>query len=82
MAKPKTPASERLRNQAQRMGTKALKALESIALGEGQDAVKLAAAREILDRGFGRPKLGGGETESEGMTVIVKQFTDPPEDQA
>lgn len=60
------------------MASKALQTLVEIMQGDGQAAVRLAAAREILDRGFGRPKLGEPEEAPEGLTVIVKQFTDPP----
>jgi hypothetical protein len=39
--------------------------------------IRLAAAREVLDRGHGRPKLGAGEAaEAGGMTVIVKRYSD------
>jgi hypothetical protein len=39
--------------------------------------IRLAAAREVLDRGHGRPKLGDGQTiEAGGMTVIVKRYSD------
>jgi hypothetical protein len=71
-----------MRRQAQRLASKALTALAEIMQGEGQAAVRLAAAREILDRAHGRPKLGEPETGPEGLTVIVRQFTDPPEDEA
>jgi len=64
------------------MAAKALKTLVEIMQGDGQTAVRLAAAREILDRGFGRPKLGEPDEASEGFTVIVRQFTDPPEPEA
>lgn len=84
--KPAAPArarratsETRMRRQAQRLTSKALKALAEIMQGEGQAAVRLAAAREILDRAHGRPKLGEPEAGPEGLTVIVRQFTDPPE---
>lgn len=77
-AKPET----RMRQQAQRLTSKALKALAEIMQGEHQAAVRLAAAREILDRAHGRPKLGEPEAGPEGLTVIVRQFTDPPDDEA
>ena len=75
-SEPAPSAEAKLRGQAQKMSVLALRTLAKIMKGEGQTAVQLAAAREVLDRGFGRPKLGAGSDVSEGMTVIVKQFTD------
>ncbi len=73
----------KLREQAQKMSALALRTLAKIMKGEGQTAVQLAAAREVLDRGFGRPKLGEPPAAAGGMTVIVKRFTDvTPEDEA
>lgn len=73
--KPRTPEA-RLRRKAQGLGGLALETLAAIMRSEGQDSVRLAAAREVLDRGYGRPKLGEPEAASEGMTVIVKRFSD------
>ncbi|RAK54876.1 hypothetical protein DJ017_10235 [Phenylobacterium soli] len=44
--------------------------------------IRLAAAREVLDRGHGRPRLGG-ETDGapEGLTVIVKRYGDITEEE-
>lgn len=66
----------RLRKKAQKMSDLALETLGEIMKGEGQTAVRLAAAREVLDRGHGRPKLGELSEAAGGMTVIVKRFTD------
>lgn len=77
----RTTPEGKMRQQAQRLTSKALRALAEIMQGQGQEAVRLAAAREILDRGHGRPKLGQPETAPEGLTVIVRQFTDPPGDE-
>ena len=41
--------------------------------------LKLAAAREVLDRGLGRPKIGSMGDMPEGLTVAVKRFTDAPD---
>lgn len=65
-----------LRRRAQSMSGLALKTLAAIMRGGGQDSVRLAAAREVLDRAHGRPKLGAGEAQSEGLTVLVQRFTD------
>jgi hypothetical protein len=75
--KPPAMPAEGLRKGAQRLASAALEALAAIMQGEGQDSVKLAAAREVLDRGYGRPKLGEPEAAARGgMTVIVKRFSD------
>jgi hypothetical protein len=73
-----------LRKQAQDMGALALATLAGIMSGEGSDSVKLAAAREVLDRAHGKPKSVGPKAKAKatkapgtgGMTVIVKRFTD------
>lgn len=88
--KAKSTGAKDLRLKAQELSGLALDTLGDIMKGTGQDAVKLAAAREVLDRAHGRPRpaptkkaakapaKGGG-----GMTVIVKRFTDvTPEDEA
>jgi len=77
-ARPRTPES-RLRRKAQALSGLALETLAAIMKSEGQDSVRLAAAREVLDRAHGRPKLGESEAASEGMTVIVKRFSDVTE---
>lgn len=73
-----------VRERAQKLGGLAVKTLGAIMKGQGQDAVRLAAAREVLDRAYGRPKLGDPEAGAgEGMTVIVKRFSDvTPEEEA
>ncbi|MDB5425824.1 MAG: hypothetical protein JWQ29_3240 [Phenylobacterium sp.] len=76
--RPRTPEA-RLRRKAQALSGLALETLAAIMRSEGQDSVRLAAAREVLDRAHGRPKLGEPEASSEGMTVIVKRFSDVTE---
>jgi predicted RecB family endonuclease len=82
-------SATKLREEAQRMNALALKTLGAIMRGDGQDAVKLAAAREVLDRAHGKPKSGAPKARaskapaSSGMTVIVKRFSDvTPEEEA
>jgi hypothetical protein len=68
----------------------ALKTLASIMNGDGQDSVKLGAAREMLDRAHGRTDARARKTKAPkagpkpaGMTVIVKRFSDvTPQDEA
>ena len=70
-----------LQAAARKQGGLALQTLEKIMEGDGQDSVRLAAAREILDRGYGRTKPGGAEGKSNGSpyTVVVQRFTDAPD---
>lgn len=74
-----TPETK-LRGRAQRLSAVALQTLESIMKGDGQDSVRLAAAREVLDRGHGRPKATGAEADDGGITVVVRRFTDESDD--
>jgi hypothetical protein len=60
----------------------AIETLRSLMKGECQASVKLAAAREVLDRGFGKPKPAKiskprpPRPRDSGLTVIIKR----PED--
>jgi hypothetical protein len=76
-ARKSTPDAK-LRKKAQALSAAALETLARImAADDVPPPVKLAAAREVLDRGHGRPKLGAAdERAGEGMTVIVKRFSD------
>lgn len=74
-ARRSTPET-RLRRKAQAMSKLALETLEAIMKGEAADTVRLAAAREVLDRGHGRPKLGEPQDAPEGLTVILKRYSD------
>jgi hypothetical protein len=87
--KPASMSATALRKEARGMSALALKTLGVIMKGRGQDSVKLAAAREVLDRAHGKPKSGAAKAKApkapakRGMTVIVKRFTDiTPEEQA
>ena len=73
----------RLRARAQELGDLALDTLARLMRGQKAPApIKLAAAREVLDRGHGRPRIGGPEDASGGgMTVIVKRYTDVTEEE-
>jgi len=86
--KPERMTAGSLKQQAQAMSALALTTLGKIMEGTGQDSAKLGAAREILDRGHGKPKpapkpRSRPAAAKGGMTVIVKRFTDiTPEEQA
>lgn len=75
--------------RAQELSALALATLAEIMGGEGQVSVKLAAAREVLDRAHGRPqaakptKRRAPKPTDPGLTVIVKHFSDvTPEEEA
>jgi hypothetical protein len=89
--KPAPMSAAALEKEARGMSALALTTLGKIMRGRGQDSVKLAAAREVLDRAHGKPKSGTPKAKAKtpktpadgGMTVIVKRFTDiTPEEQA
>ncbi len=87
---PKPMTAGELRKAAQERSKLAIETLEAIMGGGGQDSVKLAAAREVLDRAHGRTdararkvKPQKAPAKAAGMTVIVKRFSDvTPEEQA
>lgn len=74
-----------LQSESRKLAREALDALSDIMKGKGQDSVRLAAAREVLHRGYGRTRLGGAEGRSDGKTegapytVVVQRFSDPPD---
>ena len=74
-----------LQREARRRALLALDTLSSIMASNGQDAVRLAAAREILDRGFGRSGVGEAKRATppaeDGFRVVVRQFTDERDDE-
>jgi len=51
-------------------GEKAVAALAALATGAESESVKLAAIKELLDRGFGRAPVAPGETAG-GVTAHV-----------
>lgn len=92
---PTKAAEKRLNKKT--LGTKArdqcaraLQVLVQLMDGEAQASVKLAAAREILDRGFGRPESGRTSrakahqaVRDSGLTVIIKRANEiTPEEEA
>lgn len=78
-----------LKDAARTLSESALETLKEIMRGTGQDSVRLAAAREVLDRAHGkvsgRVKRAKAKSPASppGMTVIVKRFSDvTPEEEA
>jgi len=68
----------RLKSRA--LSALALQTLEAIMSGTGGDASKLGAAREILDRAYGKCRTAD-ETSAEPYTVIIRQFGDDADDE-
>lgn len=69
-----------LQTAARRMADQALGALGRILDGDGQDSVRLSAAREVLDRGYGKSKarpLAGETRPVPPYTVVVQQVGQP-----
>ena len=90
--KPKAPKAmnaKTLTAAARKDADLAMETLRALMAGESQASVKLAAAREVLDRGFGKPKVAKpakakpSKPADPGLTVIVKRFSDvTPEEEA
>ena len=82
--KSRAATEDQLRMGARRLVDPALATLGKIMEGTGQDSVRLAAAREVLDRAFGRTKLGAADGKLDGApyTVVVQRFSDPPDSKA
>jgi hypothetical protein len=65
-----------VREAARGLGELAIQTLNSIMEGEGSDAAKLGAAREVLERAYGKtraPDEGAGEP----VTVVIRRFARP-----
>jgi hypothetical protein len=66
---------------AQELTPLALETLAEILRGGASETVKLAAAREILDRGHGKPKAGEPEVQGPGgVTVVIRRFDEDEPD--
>ena len=62
LAEPADRASAEVRAQAREAGPDAIRWLQDLAQNSGSDSVKLAAIKELLDGGFGRPAAAPTET--------------------
>lgn len=75
----------KLRSGARELAPLALKTLAAVMNGNHQASVKLGAAREVLDRGYGptnqpgRPAPKKVERATAPYTVVVQRFSDPPD---
>ena len=78
-AKPgESKAAADIRKAAQRYGKRAIEALWQIAAGAESDSARIAALKEILDRGFGKESRTA-PTESEQAVIrrIERIIVDP-----
>lgn len=64
----------KFRNRARRLSALALETLGEIMRGGGADAARLAAAREVLDRAYGKCRATEPDGDPEGLTVVVRRF--------
>jgi hypothetical protein len=83
--KKKPMRRNELQTESRRLGELALETLASIMKSKEQASVRLAAAREVLDRGFSRPPIAEPQpakaAADDGFRVVVRQFTDERDDE-
>ena len=66
-------ATRDVREAAQKFTTEALLALAKIMRKGESEQARVAAARELLDRGHGKPKFEIGQTASETLGELVQR---------
>jgi hypothetical protein len=72
----KSKRFEEIRTVARQHSTKAILRLVEL-VGSEDERVALLAAREILDRGFGRPKPAGASDADQGqLTINIVRFSE------
>ena len=59
---------------AQEYSTDALKTLSTIMLTSDSDTAKIAAAKELLDRGYGKPAQAMEHSGPDGGPVVVQRI--------
>jgi len=70
-AEPADAAAAELRSRARAAGPEAIDLLLQLARGADSESVKLAAIKEVLDRGFGRAGAGPGESGAAAVHLMV-----------
>ena len=75
--KPPGDAAGQIRKAAQRHGVKAVEMLWAIAAGAESDSARIAALKEILDRGYGKESRYAAETEHAVIRRIERIIVDP-----
>jgi len=73
------PEAFDVRASARKLGDLAVNTLSDIMKGKGSDAAKLGAAREVLDRAYGKARAVE-EGEGEPVTVVIRRFTGDEKD--
>jgi len=68
--------AETPKSRAQALSALALETLEAILRGGGSDAAKIAAAREVLDRAYGKSKADEKPAPPKRLTVVIRRFGD------
>ena len=78
-AKPsESKAAADIRKAAQRYGRRAIEALWEIAAGAESDSARIAAIKEILDRGYGKEsRAAASKTEQAIIKRIERIIVDP-----
>jgi hypothetical protein len=61
-----------LKDEAGKYAAEAVLALVELMRGSGSDAVRVAAAKELLDRAHGRPKTEQGTPAGESLQEMVR----------
>lgn len=73
------PEAFDVRASARQLGDLAVKTLGAIMQGGGSDAAKLGAAREVLDRAYGKARATD-EGDGEPVTVVIRRFSGDEKD--
>jgi hypothetical protein len=60
-----------LRAAAEKLAAEALDVLAALMRDSGSDQVKVAAARELLDRAHGKPKAEDGRSEEPTLAELI-----------
>ena len=69
VARKKTPQQK---HEAGKYAQEAVLALVGLMRDSGSDAVRVAAARELLDRAYGKPKTESGTAAGESLQEMVR----------
>jgi hypothetical protein len=70
--KPEMPRAE-LREEAGRYANEAVLALVELMRNSSSDPVRVAAARELLDRAHGKPKAESDKAEGESLSELIRR---------
>lgn len=68
------PGDAGLRERARALSGLALDTLAAIMEGKGADTARLAAAREVLDRGYGKTRPGVEDEDDGDLTWLAQRY--------